>query len=167
MAMHVTELTTRGCFVPRSGFCYVEADIAGLEGVTLAQCEIWTISNRTKADQINNGIDLLSVTGAAIHGSTYEHFMPRAKGVGMPKEAAYAHIRGLSKVAVYGKLDGRRIWTREDGTEVRAARTLEQAAGAMGIGWMTWDELREAIPPSYATFIGGFLLAAVQQRGAA
>src|SRR5699024_5052857 len=27
-------------------------------------------------------------------------------------------------VGVYGKLDGRRLWTRADGTEQRAARTL-------------------------------------------
>lgn len=64
------------------------------------------------------------------------------------------------EVAVYGKLDGRRIWTRADGTEVRAARTLAQAQAAMGIDWMTWDELREAIPPAYTEFIGLQLLAA-------
>jgi DNA (cytosine-5)-methyltransferase 1 len=61
------------------------------------------------------------------------------------------------EIAVYGKLDGRRIWTRADGTEVRAARTLEQAHKAMGIDWMTWDELREAIPPAYTEYIGGQL----------
>ncbi len=118
MPLVVSELTTRSCFVPRPGHVFVEADIAGLEGVTLAQCEIWTISNHTKATQINNGIDLLSVTGAAIHGSTYEHFMPRAKGVGVPKEAAYAHIRGLAKVPVYGKPGG-----MSDKTLVGFART--------------------------------------------
>ncbi len=62
------------------------------------------------------------------------------------------------EVAVYGKLDGRRIWTRVDGSEVRAPKTLEQASASMGIDWMTWDELREAIPPAYTEFIGGQLL---------
>lgn len=57
-------------------------------------------------------------------------------------------------VGVYGKLDGRRIWTRADGTEQRAARTLDQARRAMGIDWMDWDDLREAIPPAYTEFIG-------------
>jgi DNA (cytosine-5)-methyltransferase 1 len=70
------------------------------------------------------------------------------------------------EIAVYGKLDGRRIWTRQDGNEVRAARTLEQAQAAMGIGWMTWDELREAIPAAYTEFIGERLLAMVQGRAA-
>jgi DNA (cytosine-5)-methyltransferase 1 len=63
-----------------------------------------------------------------------------------------------TEIAVYGKLDGRRIWTRVDGTEVRAAKTLEQAQHAMGIDWMNWNELREAIPPAYTEWIGEQLL---------
>ena len=70
-----------------------------------------------------------------------------------------AHTR--DEIAVYGKLDGRRIWTRADGTEVRAARSLEQASAAMGIDWMTWDELRESIPPAYSEFVGEQILAAL------
>lgn len=63
-----------------------------------------------------------------------------------------------TEIAVYGKLDGRRIWTRADGSEVRAAATLKQASDAMGIDWMTWDEIREAIPPAYTEHIGRQLL---------
>jgi DNA (cytosine-5)-methyltransferase 1 len=29
----------------------------------------------------------------------------------------------------------------------------------MGIDWMTWDELRESIPPAYTEFIGTQLMA--------
>lgn len=36
----------------------------------------------------------------------------------------------------------------------RTARTLEEGQLAMGIDWMSWDELKEAIPPAYAEFIG-------------
>lgn len=71
------------------------------------------------------------------------------------------------EMAVYGKLDGRRIWTRADGSEVRAARTLEQASAAMGIDWMTWPEIREAIPPAYTEYIGTQLLAALEAGDAA
>lgn len=63
-----------------------------------------------------------------------------------------------TEIAVYGKLDGRRIWTRADGSEVRAAATIGQASEAMGIDWMTWDEIREAIPPAYTEHIGRQLL---------
>lgn len=62
--------------------------------------------------------------------------------------------RQRNAVAVYGKLDGRRLWTRQDGSELRAPRDLSGASIAMGIDWMTWDELREAIPPAYTEFIG-------------
>lgn len=67
------------------------------------------------------------------------------------------------EIAVYGKLDGRRIWTRADGSEVRAAKTLEQAQAAMGIDWMTWDELREAIPPAYTEYVGRQLIQQLEQ----
>lgn len=70
-----------------------------------------------------------------------------------------AHNR--SEIAVYGKLDGRRIWTRSDGSEAHAARTIEEARAAMGIDWMTWEEIREAIPPAYTQFIGEQLIEAI------
>lgn len=62
------------------------------------------------------------------------------------------------EVAIYGKLDGRRVWTRADGTESRAARTIEQARAAMGIGWMEWSEITQAIPPAYTHWIGRQLI---------
>jgi DNA (cytosine-5)-methyltransferase 1 len=65
-------------------------------------------------------------------------------------------------LGVYGKLDGRRLWTRADGTEQRNAKTLEEAQIAMGVDWMEWDELREAIPPAYTFWLGRQLLAALQ-----
>lgn len=37
---------------------------------------------------------------------------------------------------------------------IRAAKSIEEAREAMGIDWMTWDEIREAIPPAYTEFIG-------------
>ena len=69
----------------------------------------------------------------------------------------------LDAAAVYGKCDGRRLMTRKDGSELRVA-TLERGSAAMGIDWMTWDELREAIPPAYTEFIGTQLLAALSPQ---
>ena len=63
-----------------------------------------------------------------------------------------------NQVPVYGKLDGRRLWTRKDGSELRAPSELETPSRAMGIDWMTWEELREAIPPAYTEFIGRQLM---------
>ena len=69
-------------------------------------------------------------------------------------------------IGVYGKLDGRRVWTRADGTEQRAPRTLEEAREAMGIDWMEWDELRESIPPAYTEFLAGQIAPALTERSA-
>lgn len=72
------------------------------------------------------------------------------------------NVRIENPIGVYGKLDGRRLWTRADGTEQRAARSLAEAQEAMDIDWMNWDDLREAIPPAYTEWIGAQLLDRLQ-----
>ena len=44
---------------------------------------------------------------------------------------------------------------------------LDVQQEAMGIDWMTRDELSQAIPPAYTEHIGQYLMAAVEQRMAA
>ena len=46
----------------------------------------------------------------------------------------------------------------------RTARTLEEAREAMGIDWMLWGDLVEAIPPAYTDWIGAQLLRTVIER---
>jgi DNA (cytosine-5)-methyltransferase 1 len=41
---------------------------------------------------------------------------------------------------------------------------LEVQQRAMGIDWMTLEELSESIPPAYTEHIGGYLIAEVQRR---
>jgi DNA (cytosine-5)-methyltransferase 1 len=86
---------------------------------------------------------------------------PRLFETNFPVLVPGPSARQLDPVAVYGKNDQRRLWTRSDGSELRAA-TLEDASEAMGIDWMTWDEIREAIPPAYTEHIGSFLRSAVE-----
>ena len=69
--------------------------------------------------------------------------------------------RQADPVAVYGKADGRRLWTRSDGSELRAW-TKESGAEAMGIDWMDEDGLREAIPPAYSEHIGYYARLAIE-----
>jgi DNA (cytosine-5)-methyltransferase 1 len=73
-----------------------------------------------------------------------------------PKDAA----------AIYGKNDRRRIWTRKDGTELRAA-SLDEAREAMEMPWATWNGCREAVPPAYTEFIGHQLITFVTAECAA
>jgi DNA (cytosine-5)-methyltransferase 1 len=66
--------------------------------------------------------------------------------------------RPVDAAAVYGrKEDGRRLLTRKDGTELRAA-SLERARDAMEMPWASWNGCREAIPPAYTKFIGEQLI---------
>lgn len=68
--------------------------------------------------------------------------------------------RPANPVGIYGKRpDGRLLWRRVDGSEQRAARSLEEGRAVLGIDWMEWSELKEAIPPAYTEFIGSQLLA--------
>jgi DNA (cytosine-5)-methyltransferase 1 len=61
----------------------------------------------------------------------------------------------VEPLGVYGRRpDGRRLWTREDGSTLRAPSSLEQGARAMGIDWMVWEDLTEAIPPAYTQWLG-------------
>lgn len=61
--------------------------------------------------------------------------------------------RSRRNVAVYGKAPGHRL---PDG--VQRARSLEHGREAMGIDWMDWRELTQAIPPAYSEHIARQLL---------
>lgn len=59
-------------------------------------------------------------------------------------------------VGVYGDHPDRREYRRPDGSRRGAkATSLEDAQDAMGIGWMSWGDLAEAIPPAYTEYLGG------------
>jgi DNA (cytosine-5)-methyltransferase 1 len=66
-------------------------------------------------------------------------------------------------LGIYGRSpDGRRLWTRCDGSILRAARSLEEGRTALGVPWMTrWEDVTEAIPPAYTEHIGAQLLDAL------
>jgi DNA (cytosine-5)-methyltransferase 1 len=74
----------------------------------------------------------------------------------------------IQPIGVYGtKPDGRTTYRyRTNGnlkgkSLIRAAKSIEEASEVMGIDWMTWQEIREAIPPAYTQLIGEQLLAAI------
>lgn len=85
--------------------------------------------------------------GLGVHRARYFECDPFVLAPPVPR-------RQENAVPVYGKMDGRLLWKRKDGTELRAPKRLEPAADAMGVDWMTWDELRESTPPAYTEYIG-------------
>lgn len=95
---------------------------------------------------LNGGMFGLGVDRPRLFELNWPILVPQRVGVADP-------------VGVYGKAhDGRLLFRRADGSEQRAAATLEQARAAMGIDWMEWRELAESIPPAYTEYIGRVLI---------
>lgn len=69
---------------------------------------------------------------------------------------------------VYGNHpDGGRIWTRKDGhSPLLRVGSLEEANHRMGIDWMEWSELKEAVPPPYSEFMGKQLIKTLEELDA-
>jgi DNA (cytosine-5)-methyltransferase 1 len=140
-----------------------------------------TMSNRFGSDElelIDDVRELLDATGLPwiienvvgakrsmrsplrLHGGHFglNLYRPRLFESNVLLMAPPAAPRPVDAVAVYGrKEDGRRLWTRKDGTELRAA-SLDQARDAMQMPWASWNGCREAIPPAYTKFIGEQLI---------
>lgn len=74
----------------------------------------------------------------------------------MPQPCAHSE----APVGVYGDHPDRPGgWLRPGGTSRGVkATSLEQAQEAMGIDWMKWWELTEAIPPVFTSYVGEQLL---------
>jgi DNA (cytosine-5)-methyltransferase 1 len=78
--------------------------------------------------------------------------------------------RTLFPIGVYGaRPDGRTTWRyRNNGNMkgkslIRAAKSIEEAREVMGIDWMDWNEIKEAVPPAYTEYLGRQLLAALDE----
>jgi hypothetical protein len=157
MPLQVNDFSVRECFIPRPGFCFIDADIEALELCTLAQVEIWLLNDWRKAKQINSGMDLHCVTGAVMAGLDYKDFFRLAKGedpdtgekVPGGKDAAMANTRNLSKVPGFGKPGG-----MADRTLVGYART----SYGIKLGAMAVNNYRpsKAESEAEAVRIGGF-----------
>lgn len=65
------------------------------------------------------------------------------------------HPRGVTPIGVYGDHPEESTNLRPNGTSRgQRAKTLEEGRDAMGIDWMGWDDLTEAIPPAYTEYVG-------------
>lgn len=104
------------------------------------------------------------VCGGYFNLLTWRHrlFESNAPIVGTP------HKHTQRNIPVYGTFDGRRLWTRTNGSELRAVRSVAEAQVALGISWTGHKrELAEAIPPAYTEYIGRQLLTHLQQKAEA
>jgi DNA (cytosine-5)-methyltransferase 1 len=112
---------------------------------------------------------LMNVT-ARLHGGMFKLGVHRPRLFESNVALLIPYARATSSpLGVYGtKPDGRTTSRyRNNGNYkgkslIRAAKSIEEARDAMGIDWMTWQEIREAIPPAYTEFIGRQLIQALQ-----
>lgn len=150
-----------------------------------------TMSNRWRGagGKADGHVDRIAVTRLHIHGLPYvienvpgaRKFLiepitltggmfklgvhrPRLFESNMPLYAPPKAGAPRDGIGVYGKQpDGRRLWTRRDGSTQRAAASVAEAQQAMGMDWCPdWRGIAEAIPPAYTEWIGAQLLEAVR-----
>lgn len=76
-----------------------------------------------------------------------------------------AHHLAPEPIAVYG--DHPQTSKERGAYRVRRARTLDEGQVAMGIDWMPWKELTQAIPSAYTKFIGSHLRERLSALGVA
>lgn len=68
-----------------------------------------------------------------------------------PLQQPKCNCKGQRLVGVYGDHPQGHFG---DGYRIPRARSAAEAGHAMGIDWMPWKDLTQAIPPAYAEFIG-------------
>lgn len=73
-------------------------------------------------------------------------------------------FHSINPVAVYGDHPELHTYKPGSGGWKNRAPNIETARAAMGIDWMIWPELTQAIPPAYTEFIGKQLIEAIRQR---
>jgi len=103
------------------------------------------------------------ICGAAIgmlHMARHRHF---ECSLLLPAPPPCKHYKEAYTIGVYGaKPDGRRVSYRRNRL-CRVAKGLKEAQELMGIDWMDWDEIKEAVPPAYTEYIGRHLLTALSE----
>jgi DNA (cytosine-5)-methyltransferase 1 len=104
--------------------------------------------------------DPVVLCGAMFPGlATYRHRLFEAS-FPVPRPAEPAHVHPLAKM-------GRPLRPGEWIQVVGHFSDVAAARAAMGIGWMTRDELAQAIPPAYTRHVGLAALAALDAAAAA
>jgi len=82
-------------------------------------------------------------------------------GDGRPSRQEVRRARRESPIAVYGDHPQQ---PGDKTMRVNRARTLAEGQHAMGIDWMDWRPLTQAIPPAYSEFIGKAFMRQVSSR---
>jgi DNA (cytosine-5)-methyltransferase 1 len=150
-----------------------------------------TLQNVNSARGIENRhTDLIALTHRALQETGQPYVIENVQGapletqiilcghaLGLPQLARHRHFessallfappcthRGADNnmIGIYGERpDGHRV-SELRYKLTRTASSIDEARRVMGIDWMDWDELKEAVPPAYTEFIGLQLLRALE-----
>jgi len=128
--------------------------IAVTRRALMATGKPWVIEN-VQGSPLNTAIILCGASLGLEHLARHRHFESSVLLFAPP----CSHYSSSYTVGVYGaRPDGRRVSYRQHRL-CRVAASLEEAHEVMGIDWMDWDEITQAIPPAYTEYIGKQLIA--------
>jgi DNA (cytosine-5)-methyltransferase 1 len=117
----------------------------------------WVIEN-VQNSPLHTQVILCGAAFGLKHVARHRHFESSVMLWNPPR---CCHHQEKYTVGVYGERpDGRRVSQRQYRL-CRVARSLEEAQQLMGIDWMIWDEIKQAIPPAYTKWVGERLLEAM------
>lgn len=117
--------------------------------------------------------DPVTLCGAAVGLATDTHLLARHRlfECSFPVMVPPCAHGSKPTIGIYGDhaRDRRRVPGEhpDRGMQFGAEYGLELGRRAMGIDWMNWKELSQAIPPVYTEHIGSYLLAEVNRRSEA
>jgi len=118
---------------------------------------MWIIEN-VQGSPVRTGIIICGAALGLEHLARHRHFESSVL-LFAPK---CRHRENEYTIGVYGaRPDGRRVSYRHHRL-CRVARSLEEARVVMGIDWMEWDEITQAVPPVYTKYIGEQLMRALE-----
>ena len=121
----------------------------------------WVIEN-VQGSPLNTGIILCGASLGLEHLARHRHFESNVLLFAPP----CSHYSNSYTIGVYGsRPDGRRVSYRQHRL-CRVAASLEEAREVMGITWMDWDEITQAVPPAYTEYIGKQLMAYISHTEA-
>jgi len=135
--------------------------IAATRRALVATGKPWLIEN-VQGSPLHTGIILCGASLGLEHLARHRHFESSMLLFAPP----CSHYSSNYTVGVYGsRPDGRRVSYRQHRLCCVAA-SLEEACEVMGIDWMNWDEITQAIPPAYTEYIGKQLMAYISHMEA-
>lgn len=133
--------------------------IALTRQVLQATGKIWIIEN-VQHSPLNTMIILCGASLGLPHIARHRHFESNMLLFALP----CSHRKNEYTIGIYGsRPDGRRVSYRQHRL-CRVAESLKEAQVEMGIDWMDWDEITQAIPPAYTEFIGRQLATCLSNR---